>query len=67
MERAKRKTPGAPITGREAIEIHVRRPDSTMLCTFTEPTEPPRVGIDVDEAWDIIAVDPGRVYVTDTK
>ena len=65
-ERKERETPGAPITGREAIEIHVRRLDTTMLCTFTEPSEPTRV-IGVDEAWDIIAVDPGRVYVTDKK
>ena len=61
-ERAKRETPDAPITGREAIEIHVRTAGS-VLCKRADATEDAREGIDVDEAWDIIATDPRRVYV----
>ena len=49
----------APITGREAIEIHGRTPGSRLMVRTPEGPEP----ITVDEAWKVIEHDPGAVYV----
>lgn len=49
----------APITGREAIEIHLRTPGSRLLARKPDSGEP----ISVDDAWQVIEDDPGAVCV----
>lgn len=49
----------APITGREAIEIHGRTPGSRLMVRTPEGPEP----ITAEEAWKAIEHDPGAVYV----
>ena len=49
----------APVTGREAIEIHLKTPDSRLMVREPDGPEP----ISVDDAWKVIEDDPGAVYV----
>lgn len=49
----------APVTGREAIEIHERTPGSRLMVRTPEGPEP----ISVDAALNAIGHDPGAVYV----
>lgn len=48
-----------PITGREAIEIHLRTPGSRLMVREPDGPEP----ITVRDAWNVIKDDPGAVYV----
>lgn len=52
---------GSPITGREAIERHMRNADGTVLLKRVDGGQDRQVN--VDEAFDLIASDPGAVYV----
>lgn len=49
----------APVTGREAIEIHFRTPGSRLLVRKPDGPEP----VSVEDAWKVIEGDPGAVYV----
>ena len=49
----------APVTGREAIEIHLGTPGSRLLVRKPDSREP----ISVEDAWKAIEDDPGAVCV----